>query len=195
MDRTGLAMKSQVILIAACLLVVTGLADETMTGRVIRVTAGDTFTLLNVIQRDYTEREDDTAWGFGVDVDLNPSPDKVPMVIHLAEIDAPEQDQPYGPEAKAALAKKILGKVVRVTYAERDRFNHIVGEVYLEERWINAEVLVAGCAWHDKRYSDEDLLDTAEQQARAGHVGLWAGAQPVPPWKWRQQHPMVTPED
>ena len=55
-------------------------------------------------------------------------------------------------------------------------------------------MLAEGCAWHDKRYSDDDELDTAEQQARARRLGLWAEAQPVPPWEWRQIHPISTPE-
>lgn len=189
-------MKSQIILIVACLLGAQGLlADETITGKVIRVTSGDTFTVLNIVQRDYTEREDDTAWGFGVDMDLDPAPDKIPTIVHLAEIDAPELNQPYGPEARKALADKILGRIVRVTYAEKDRNEHLVGEVYLRDRWINQEVLAEGCGWHDKRYSDDDLLDTAEQEAKGKHAGLWGGTQPVPPWDWRQKHLPATPDD
>jgi len=62
-------------------------------------------------------------------------------------------------------------------------------------RWINEEILTGGWAWHDQRYSDDDFLDTAEEQVRAKCAGLWGGTKPVPPWEWRQRHPAVAPED
>ena len=170
------------------------MAQTVVTGKVIRVTSGDTFTLLDVRQRPYTEQDVVDPWGFGEELDLNPPPDETPTSIHLAEIDAPEKNQPYGDTSRQKLAAKLMGCVVRVTYFEKDRFNRIVGTVNMGERWINAEVLAEGCAWHDKRYSDDDELDTAEQQARARRLGLWAEARPVPPWEWRQMHPIATPE-
>ena len=169
-------------------------AQTAVTGKVIRVTSGDTFTLLDVRQRPYTEQDVVDPWGFGEELDLDPPPDETPTIIHLAEIDAPEKNQPYGDTSRQKLAAKLLGRVVRVTYFEKDRFNNIVGTVNLDDRWINAEVLAEGCAWHDKRYSDDDELDTAEQQARAQRLGLWAEAQPVPPWEWRQTHSIATLE-
>ena len=33
----------------------------------------------------------------------------------------------------------------------------------------------------------------AGQQARARRLGLWEEARPVPPWEWRQMHPISTP--
>ncbi|MBU0714551.1 MAG: thermonuclease family protein [Verrucomicrobia bacterium] len=169
-------------------------AQTAVTGKVIQITSGDTFTLLNVRQRPYTEQDVVEPWGFGEELDLNPPPDETPTIIHLAGIDAPEKDQPYGDTSRQKLGATLLGRVVRVTYFEKDRFNHIVGTVYIGDRWINEDVLAEGCAWHDKRYSDDDELDTAEQQARARRLGLWAEAQPVEPWKWRQTHQIATPE-
>jgi endonuclease YncB( thermonuclease family) len=169
-------------------------AQTVVTGKVIQVASGDTFTLLDVTQRPYTEKDVVDPWGFGEELDLNPPPDETPTVIHLSEIDAPEKNQPYGDTARQKLAAKLMGHVVRVTYFEKDRFNHITGTVNLGDRWINAEVLDEGGAWHDKRYSDDDELDTAEQQARARRLGLWAEAQPVPPWEWRKAHPIPTQE-
>lgn len=190
-------MQSKVFILFVFGLILIGqvlLAQTVITGKVIRVTSGDTFTLLDVCQRPYTEQDFVDPWGFGEELDLNPPPDEIPTIIHLAEIDAPEKNQSYGDTSRQKLAAKLLGHVVQVTYFEKDRFNHIVGTVNLSERWINQEVLAEGCAWHDKRYSDDDELDTAEQQARARRLGLWAEAQPVEPWKWRQTHQIATPE-
>lgn len=184
-----------IVLIFGLLLAGQALVAQTVvTGKVIRVTSGDTFTLLDISQRPYTEQDVVEPWGFGEELDLNPSPDETPTVIHLAEIDAPEKNQPYGETSRQKLSAKLLGQVAQVTYFEQDRFNHIVGTVNLGDRWINQEVLADGCAWHDKRYSDDDDLDTAEQQARGRRLGLWAEVHPVPPWEWRQMHLIPTPE-
>jgi len=189
----GMKLKTTMLVFGLLLAGQALVAQTVITGKVIKVTSGDTFTLLDVRQRPYTEQDVVEPWGFGEDLDLNPPPDETPTSIHLAEIDAPEKDQPYGDTSRQKLAAKLLGRVVQVTYFEKDRFNQIVGTVKMEDRWINAEVLAEGCAWHDKRYSDDDELDTAEQQARARHLGLWAQTPSVPPWEWRQRHPVATP--
>lgn len=169
-------------------------AQSVVTGKVIRVLSGDLITVLDIRQLDFTEREYVTPWGFGEEVNLDPSPEKVAVIVHLAEIDAPEKNQPYGETARKKLSEKLLGRIVRVTYFEKDRFDHVVGMVYLGQRWINAEALAEGCAWHDKRYSDNEDLDMAEQQAQARRLGLWAVAKPVAPWEWRQIHQVSTVE-
>jgi len=170
------------------------MAQTTVTGKVIQVSSGDTFTLMDIHQREYTVQEEVEPWGVGEELDLDPPPQKIPTIIHMAEIDAPELNQPYGENSRKALAAKIMDRVVRVAYWEKDRFDHIVGTVYLGDCWVNKEVLDEGWAWHDKRYSDNDELDTAEQLARARRIGLWAQARPVEPWKWRQTHQIVMPE-
>ena len=188
-------MKLAIAIIGVLLLAGQALVAQTaVTGKVIQVASGDTFTLLDVSQRPYTEKDVVDPWEFGAELDLNPPPDEIPTIIHLAEIDAPEKNQPYGNTSRKKLADKLQGRVVQVTYFEKDRFNHIAGTVNLDDRWINQEVLAEGCAWHDKRYSDDDMLDTAEQQARARHLGLWAEPNPMPPWEWRQTHQTPTPE-
>ena len=170
------------------------MAQTTVTGKVIQVSSGDTFTLLDIYQSEYTEQEVVEPWGVGEELDLDPPPQKIPTIIHMAEIDAPEKNQPYGDTSRQKLAAKLLGRVVRVAYWEKDRFDHIVGTVHMGDCWINKEVLDEGWAWHDKRYSDNDELDTAEQLARARRIGLWAEAHPVEPWKWRQTHQLATLE-
>ncbi len=60
-----------------------------LTGKVIRVTSGDTFTLLDVRQRSYTEQDLVEPWDFGEELDLNPPPDETSTIIHLAEIGVP----------------------------------------------------------------------------------------------------------
>jgi micrococcal nuclease len=47
----------------------------------------------------------------------------------------------------------------------------------------------AGHAWWFTRYAPyERHLAAAEELARRQRIGLWAAAEPVPPWTWRQRH-------
>ena len=48
------------------------------------------------------------------------------LKIRLAEIDAPERDQPYGSEATAALEKLVQGRGVRIEVVAIDRYGRTV---------------------------------------------------------------------
>jgi endonuclease YncB( thermonuclease family) len=47
-------------------------------------------------------------------------------------------------------------------------------------------VIATGHAWHYGRYDHTAALEAAERNARAARRGLWADAEPVPPWEWRK---------
>ena len=53
--------------------------------------------------------------------------------------------------------------------------------------------VTAGLAWWYRKYAmeqsaeDARSYETAEQEARASHVGLWRDAEPIPPWDWRKK--------
>jgi len=51
--------------------------------------------------------------------------------IRLRRIDAPEMDEPGGPEAKAALEAAWLGRQVRVTPYARGRYGRTIADVAL----------------------------------------------------------------
>ena len=40
-------------------------------------------------------------------------------------------------------------------------------------------------AWHFKRFSQDSTLAAAETRARDAKRGLWAEADPIPPWSYR----------
>lgn len=106
--------------------------------------------------------------------------------IRLGEIDAPEQDQPWGSEARRALAAKVDGQYVRVVVETVDDYGRQVGKVWLGNRDINRELVREGHAWAFRRYlNDTSLLDD-EAAARTARSGLWRRADPVAPWQWRQ---------
>lgn len=67
------------------------------------------------------------------------------------------------------------------------RYGRIIGDVYLAHRWINEEMVAEGWAWHYVQYSDDKKLARAEKKARGMKLGLWADAEPVPPWEFRKK--------
>ena len=49
--------------------------------------------------------------------------------VRFRDVDAPELDEPGGPEAKAELEARLLGKRVRVVPHARDRYGRLIAEV------------------------------------------------------------------
>ena len=108
--------------------------------------------------------------------------------FRLTEIDTPERAQPWGTRARQALAEKVFRHQVRVLPEGRDRYERLLGKIYLDGRDINREMVREGHAWAYRQYlTDQSLLDD-ERRAREAGVGLWSLplAQHVAPWEWRR---------
>lgn len=137
----------------------------TLTAQVIAITDGDTITVL--------------------------TPAKQQIKVRLADIDAPElRDQPYGRKAKQVLSDKIYRKQVAVLQVSIDRYQRLVGRIFLDGRNINAEMVADGAAWVYRKYSDDTKLLELERQAREEGRGLWGlqEDQRVAPWEWRKEN-------
>ena len=106
--------------------------------------------------------------------------------IRLAQVDAPEIGQPYGAEAMKALSDKIQGKTVSVKPILADDQGRSIALVYVGTRWINKEMVEEGMAWYFKDHAPSAILAQAEGKARESKIGLWAAANPVPPWEYRR---------
>jgi hypothetical protein len=96
----------------------TGVQAETVIGRVVAVSDGDTLTL-QVAGRESVR-------------------------IRLAGIDAPELDQPYGAQARRALTALARHGTARVEVVDRDDYGRLVGTVYVGGRNINAALVAEG---------------------------------------------------
>lgn len=106
--------------------------------------------------------------------------------IRLEGIDAPESAQAFGTKAKQALGDKIFGKQVTVKWKSRDKYQRILGHVYLGDRHINIELLQEGFAWHFTKYNSDPELSRAEKAAKEAKRGLWADPKPIAPWDYRK---------
>ena len=128
-------------------------------GKVVRVSDGDTLTLLA---------------------------NKKQHKIQLAEIDTREMEQPWGFRASQALSQKVFLEQVKVTVLDVDRYGRTVGRIWLDDRDITRELVAEGHAWVYRQYMTDRSLLADEETARSNELGLWSQDNPVPPWKWRR---------
>ena len=130
-------------------------------GKVIKVSDGDTVTIL-------TE-------------------DKTQHKIRLNDIDAPEKKQAFGNKSKDNLAKYIAGKTVTVQYQKKDKYKRVLGTIYYNNTDINLQQVKDGYAWVYKKYSNNQTYHKAEKLARDKRVGLWIDKNPLEPWEFRKK--------
>jgi endonuclease YncB( thermonuclease family) len=111
-----------------------------------------------------------------------------PISVRFDSIDAPENDQPWGSEARAALASRLDQQVVALDVREQDRYGRLVAAVYLDDENINGWMVQQGNAWAYRHYLSDPHYCAWEGVARAERRGLWAlaPARRHAPWEWRQ---------
>ena len=106
--------------------------------------------------------------------------------VRLSGIDAPESDQPFGAASTQAAQRYVGGKTVRVRVQDVDRYGRAVANVEVQGGTLGALLVRDGLAWWYRRYAPDNAdLERLEQQARNAKRGLWAQANPTPPWDWR----------
>lgn len=121
--------------------------------------------------------------------------------VRLAGIDAPEKAQPFGNRARQALAELTFGKPARLECTKTDRYSRSVCNVWVAPASASAgpqtldaglAMVSVGMAWWYRAYVREQTpqargqYEFAEMEAKAKRVGLWADAEPTPPWEWRK---------
>lgn len=106
------------------------------------------------------------------------------MKVRLAEIDAPEIDQPYGVEAQRIVCAMICGRDVEVE--ERGTsYDRIVGLIRVQGSDTSEAMVRAGAAWDYDQYDSNPAMPGLEATARRQGKGLWATPAPIAPWDWR----------
>ena len=115
--------------------------------------------------------------------------------VRLEDIDAPEIGQPFGRPAKRLLEDLALEKNVRVNYTQVDKYDRLIGEVFLPDgKMLNEEALKAGLAWHYRvKNPHSTFLEKMEYKAWKKHLGLWVQENPIPPWEFRRESRIPTP--
>jgi endonuclease YncB( thermonuclease family) len=113
----------------------------------------------------------------------------VVMDFRLAEVDAPESEQPYGRDARLELLNLVRDANLVLVPIDTDRYGRTVAYVWRGDLCVNRELVRRGAAWFYTRYSTSDALFHVEEEARAARRGLWASPAKdrIEPWVWRQE--------
>ncbi len=130
-----------------------------LAGSVVSISDGDTFTLL-----------------------VN----KKSLKIRMHGIDSPEKKQAFGEAAKKYISDLIFDQEVKVQVKGKDRYGRTIGIVSCRGVVINEKMLMAGFAWHYKKYDVNPVWAQLEATARKKRIGLWAHDHPIPPWNFRK---------
>jgi micrococcal nuclease len=154
-------MKTRYLTIALLLFGLNAQAQvATITGRVVAVADGDTFTLLVNGNRQ--------------------------QKIRLHGVDCPEKKQDFGQVAKDFTSKQVFGKTVTVRPTDTDRYGRTIAIVLLADQIsLNELLLKKGLAWHYTQYDKNPQWKSLEQIARKKKVGLWQQPNAVAPWSFR----------
>ena len=117
-------------------------------GKVIKVTDGDTITVMH-----------------------KGKPEK----IRLYGIDTPEKKQDFGRKAKKFTSNMVFGKTVEIESVTKDRYGRTVGLVYIKDECLNSELVKSGHAWVYKQYCKKSRCDnwlSLQDDAMKSKIGL-----------------------
>lgn len=123
----------------------------------------------------------DTLW-------VKPAGGGEAVEIRLVGIDAPEGCQPFGPQAKKALAARVLRQPVLVRTRGQDDFHRTLAVVRHRGQDIGGWLVKEGHAWSTSYRRRNGPYERLEDQARAARRGLWSAPGPMEPRSYRRKH-------
>lgn len=138
------------------------LSAQMLRGNVVKISDGDTFTLL-----------------------LNGNEQ---VRVRIDGIDAPEKGQAFGNRAKEYLSSLIWGEIITVCVSKTDRYGRSIGKVStptIED--VGLEMIKAGYAWQYRDYNNDKSYSAAENNARKLLKGLWQDRNPIRPQDFRKR--------
>lgn len=132
-------------------------------GRVVKVTDGDSITILVGKQQ---------------------------IKIRLGEIDTPERGQPYWRVSRKALESLVAGRTINAIQTDIDRYKRVVAHIYIDDIWVNEQMVKGGYAWVYREYAKMESIYLAEEYAKANKLGIWSlpESERIPPWEWRRKN-------
>jgi endonuclease YncB( thermonuclease family) len=97
--------------------------------------------------------------------------------VRLLGMNSPELDECHGQRAKEALVDLIEGRTIGLaTEPELDQFDRVLARAVVNETYVNLQMVSDGHSLVVTDGStDRDTLLEAEQVARTGEIGMWAG--------------------
>ncbi|GIZ51990.1 thermonuclease family protein [Noviherbaspirillum aridicola] len=112
---------------------------------------------------------------------------KSPVVVRVADIDAPEKNQAFSEQAKQSLSSLCFGKQAQYQERDVDAYGRVVATVTCGGVDISRVQVERGLAWVYTEYNKDLSLPGLEAIARRDKRGLWSHPNAVPPWEFRRQ--------
>lgn len=111
----------------------------------------------------------------------------IQKTLRLAEVDCPENSQPFGKNAKQFTSDQIFGKQINFIETDTDRYGRTIAKIYYDNgKYLSAELIKNGLGWWYYRYSNDENLGVLENEASNNKIGLWSDPNSIPPWDWRR---------
>lgn len=152
-------MRTVLLLLVLAIAPGTALAD--FVGRVVKVSDGDTLTVL--VQNTQVK-------------------------VRLDSIDAPELKQDFGRRSQESLTQICATRNAHVVERGTDKYGRVLGWITCDGVDANSEQVRRGMAWVYDRYAPRNSpLYALQGDARTSRRGLWADPHSVAPWQWRQK--------
>lgn len=129
----------------------------------------------------------DTVW-------VRPARGGPPQEVRIDGIDAPEICQLFGPEARDALAARILKQRVVIVTRGEDDYRRTIAKVRLGREDIGRWMVQHGYAWSYRFKGDPGPYARYEARARSARTGLWAVGTPESPRDFRVRHGSCHPQ-
>jgi micrococcal nuclease len=123
----------------------------------------------------------DTLW-------LRTSAQSKPIKVRLQGIDAPEACQAWGPEAGAALRKKLLNQSVSLNTRAKDDYDRALGRLQHQGEDVGQWLVSQGHAWSYHYRRDPGPYATEQSAAQKSRLGLWSQPKPEEPRAFRKRH-------
>lgn len=106
------------------------------------------------------------------------------QTVELAEVDAPELDQPWGKEVRNFVRDMVRGREVQIDVVEKT--DEVVRVRITVDGHDLSEILASrGLAWAAEETSDSELAELCAK-AKGIPCGLWMDVDPEPPWEFRE---------
>lgn len=109
----------------------------------------------------------------------------IQKTLRLAEVDCPENGQPFGKNAKQFTSEQVFGKQITYIPTDEDRYGRTIAKIYYDNKYLSAEIMKAGFGWWYFRYSNDTALGELQKNAQAMGIGLWQDKNAITPWDYR----------
>ena len=160
------------VAVIVCLMAGTRCAAQHISGRVVHVHDGDSFTIIGC--------------------------DSITHKVRLWGVDAPELKQPGGTQARDLANGCIAGRMVKLHVVGHEKYGRLLSIVEIDEGpdkgyALNEIMLLKGLAWVyfptcNTRYpKTPSQYASIERRAQSERKGIWHLEHNTPPWEYRKK--------